>query len=107
MIIIVPEDDRKVQALKEKLIEYQGRLADQRNKDPFSPPESFASWYAVRILDTLLSTGLVSTEELAQEIAQEHGGSIMRPDIFDNYCKVIEDYAHTGGKLLSKSKQLY
>jgi hypothetical protein len=96
-IIELPEELRP--KLEAKLREYQGRLNDAFAKDGgYKPPETYAAWYAVRILSTLLRDGRIDTWALAREIAAEHGGYIVRLDAFDNYCAVIDGYA--SGKIL-------
>ncbi|MEJ0021162.1 MAG: hypothetical protein WDN47_01115 [Candidatus Doudnabacteria bacterium] len=87
--IIRITEDREV--IARKLEEYMGRL------DRFKAPEAqFDAIYKIEIIKRLLEKGEVNISDLSKELADKYG--VFDANLFDNACKVIEDYATTGGK---------
>ena len=87
--IIRIAEDREI--IAHKLEEYKGRL------DKFKAPEAqFDAIYKIAIAEKLLEKGEVNTFDLSRELADKYGS--VNANLFDNACKVIEDYIKTGGR---------
>lgn len=93
-VIIFPKDETRQQQLRDKLIEYRGRI------DPYLAPErQMDTIYKIAILERLLHDGRVNIRELSRTMAKTHGSNF-DVNLFNNACGVIEDYCKTGGKNL-------
>lgn len=97
-IITLPANQELQAQLQAKLTEYKQRL-ERQGINSFTPPEIRATsktWYAVRILETVLNEGAVGTFDLSREIAAELG-EYFDVHHFEQYAAVIDDYCKTGG----------
>ena len=94
-VIILPSDENLVARLRRKLVEYHGRL----EIDESGQPRSLGSVYKAFVLERLLRDGRIdSIDELSAEVEKLFGDIDRRR--FRNACRVIEDYAVTGGLLV-------
>lgn len=91
-IIVFPTDETRQQQLRNKLVEYRGRI------HPYLAPErQMDTICKIVILERLLHDGRVNTGELSREMAKTHESSF-DVNLFNNACHVIEDYCKTGGQ---------
>jgi len=107
VVISLPEDEKSVAQLKDKLQEYiRRREKDQVViDDPYKAPEqknraikdSWDAYYKGTVLGRLLSQKSVDSEALENELEQSNGGSFSKTS-FKSAVKIIKDYAETGGK---------
>lgn len=77
--------------LERKLAEYRSRLNE------FGAPETqFDTIYKIAVVERLVETGEVDTQNLSRELVAKYG--TFDTASFNNACGVIADYIKTGGK---------
>ena len=93
-VIHLPSDEKRVNQLKKKLVEYEQRFLKNQYKAPEQLMDTICK---IAVLGTLLQDGKVTTWELSRELTATYGEgfSVSR---FQNACTVIKDYCATGGK---------
>lgn len=90
-IIILPEDKKRRQQLKNKLEEYEKRISPHRH-----PGLQMHAICKKIILERLLKEGEINTWNLSLEMAKTYGSDFNLDD-FNDACGVIDDYCQTGG----------
>lgn len=101
--IELPQDVEIVHKMQAKLLEYRERLKSETLGigPQTSPEQAFLmtadTRYKIAVLERLLLDGKVGTQQLARELNGKDG-PLFDPQIFENACRVVEDYVETGGK---------
>jgi hypothetical protein len=97
--IILPQDPNVRQGLEAKLDEYRGRIAKLAEQNPHITPEQIHSTdagYKAAIVEELLTTGQVDTNEFSRRLMEMYGS--LHVNQFNNAVGVIDDYCKTGGE---------
>jgi len=94
-IIELPSDSKRVQQLKLKLIEYQGRLDEYKHPEAQMDPIC-----RIAVLSQIIDNGKVDTQKLMAEMGKTYGSRFSK-GYFLKACTIIEDYCLTGGANLS------
>ena len=104
--LILPEDEKKVNQLRRKLIEYATRVEYYKKslekENPFMHPELIESLYKqsseyskLAVLSELLLNRKLDTYIFSLELQKEKAFNIKN---YNNACGVIDDYCKTGGE---------
>lgn len=94
--ISLPDDEQRLLALHEKLVEYEGRYPDKPYQAPDAPnaPRPIDRYKEI-VLGRLLVEGEVSSRELMSGLSGEPD---FDPGELEEAIRVIEDYVTTGGE---------
>lgn len=93
-VIVLPKDETRKQQLRDKIMEYAGRM------HPYRAPElQMDTICKIAVLERLLNDSRVNTWELSHEMANTYGSGF-DANAFNRACGVIEDYCKTGGENL-------
>jgi hypothetical protein len=100
-VLVLPDDEERVEQLKRKLEEYRERIASAHRANPNKHPGFINlvmadALYKKEILERLLRDGQVNTWVLSLELGNTYGPNFDL-EVFDNACGVIDDYCKTGG----------
>lgn len=99
--IVLPTDEARVLALKNKFVEYIKRMEVRKRENPYMHPDLFNQTYShalykMLILGRLLDKKEINTEEFSSEIKEKLG--FLAEDGYSDAVGVISDYCLTGGK---------
>ncbi|MDO8591330.1 MAG: hypothetical protein Q7R60_00150 [bacterium] len=94
--ISLPDDEERLLALHNKLVEYERRNRSRRYMGPDAPdaPRPIERYKEI-VLAKLLVDGEVATRDLMAELSVEPG---FDPGELEEAIRVIEDYVTTGGQ---------
>ena len=97
-IITRPTDPEKLRFLSQKLEEYTRRIAREEHRHPdLWGDTALDAWHKRTVLETLLTTGVVDSWQLSEEMFKR-SPEMINPELFDRAVNVIIDYCETGGK---------
>lgn len=99
-VLVLPTDEQRVQQLRRKLKEYEGRLVEGK-----APELQMDTICKIRVLKLLLQVGKVATWDLSRQLETEYENGY-DPLEFQSACGVIADYCQTGGQNVSRGTGL-
>lgn len=97
-VLMLPEDQSRVEELKAKLAEYEVRLEARIEQNPYKPlSENHSLRYKIAVLSKLLEDGQLNLGTFSEDLISKEGEDF-NINALKNAVAVINDYVETGGK---------